>query len=101
MVLVWAVGVGGTSYHFLATVCLAILRVCEFVLFFVFAVAFRVGFFFGLRYPLPSTGGWAYIFLASLDIKWLKTESHIISSADEAVVSEGLVRWSGGALTLL
>jgi hypothetical protein len=80
MVLDWVVGTGGTSYHFLATVCLAILRFCEFVLFcFVCSCFFGVAFFFGLRYPLPSTGGWAYIFLASLDVKWLKElKSYII-----------------------
>jgi hypothetical protein len=36
-----------------------------------------VWLFFGLRYPLPSTGGWAYIFLASLDIKRLNKPNHV------------------------
>ena len=37
---------------------------CEHV--FVFVLLLGWILFFGLRYPLPSTGGWAYIFSAGL-----------------------------------
>ena len=63
------VGVGGISLSLLATVCLVcVARFCELCL-----VLFEYLLFLVYDTLLPSTGGWAYIFSASLDIKMLES----------------------------